>query len=67
MDTHIKMKKQSKYKIKSNRRQQQRKRRKRPKITIQKKIKKMAISTQTYIVTLNVNGLNVPNKRHREA
>ena len=25
----------------------------------------MAISTHTYIVTLNVNGLNVPTKKHQ--
>ena len=30
-------------------------------------IKKMAIGTYTSIITLNVNGLNVPTKRHRLA
>ena len=28
-------------------------------------IKKMAVGTYISIITLNVNGLNVPNKRHR--
>ena len=31
----------------------------------QKTIHKMAISTYLTKITLNVNGLNVPNKRHR--
>ena len=30
-------------------------------------IKKMAIQTQISIITLNVNGLNAPTKRHRLA
>ena len=33
----------------------------------QKTINKMVISTYLSIVTLNVNGLNVPIKRHRVA
>ena len=32
-----------------------------------KAINKMAIRTHTSIITLNVNGLNVPTKRHRLA
>ena len=31
------------------------------------KIKKMAIGTHISIITLNVNGLNAPTKRHRLA
>ena len=31
------------------------------------KIKKMAIGTYISIITLNINGLNVPTKRHRPA
>ena len=30
-------------------------------------IKKMATGTYIWIITLNVNGLNVPSKRHRQA
>ena len=30
-----------------------------------KTVKKMAIRTYISIITLNVNGLNTPNKRHR--
>ena len=30
-------------------------------------IKKMAVQTQISIITLNVNGLNAPTKRHRLA
>ena len=30
-------------------------------------IKKMAMGTYTSIITFNVNGLNVPSKRHRVA
>ena len=32
-----------------------------------KTIKKMAIGTYILIITLNVNGLNAPTKRHRLA
>ena len=32
-----------------------------------KTIKKMAIGTHILIITLNVNGLNAPTKRHRLA
>ena len=31
------------------------------------RIKKMAIGTYISIITLNVNGLNAPTKRHRQA
>ena len=41
------------------------KRRKRPTITKPKTIKKMVIGTYMSIITLNVNGLNAPSKRHR--
>ena len=40
------------------------KRRKRPTITKPKTIKKMVIGTYMSIITLNVNGLNAPTKRH---
>ena len=32
-----------------------------------KTIKKMVIGTYILIITLNVNGLNAPTKRHRQA
>ena len=38
--------------------------RKTPTITKPKTIKKMVIETYISIITLNVNGLNAPTKRH---
>ena len=38
--------------------------RKRPTENKPKTIKKMVIGSNTSIITLNVNGLNAPNKRH---
>ena len=41
------------------------KRRKRPTENKPKTIKKMVIESYISIITLNVNGLNAPTKRHR--
>ena len=41
------------------------KRRKRPTQNKPKTIKKMVIGSYIFIITLNVNGLNAPIKRHR--
>ena len=65
MDTH--KKKQSKHNTKDRQQitredNKRNVRKKRPKI-----IEKMAISTYLSIITLNVNGLNIPTKRHRLA
>ena len=43
------------------------KRRKRPTENKHKKIKKMMRGSYMLIITLNVNGLNVPTKKHRLA
>ena len=67
MDTQLKRKNQPKHNTKDGLKREGNKRgrgKKRPKITIQK-IKKMAISTNLSIITLNVNGLSAPIKRHR--
>ena len=52
---------------KHKRREQKRKGRKKTYKDKPKAIKKMAVGTFTLIITLNVNGLNVPTKRHRLA
>ena len=43
------------------------KRKKRPTIKEPKTIKKVVIGTYIFVITLNVNGLNAPTKRHRLA
>ena len=48
-------------------REQNRKGRKKTYKSQPKTIKKVAIGTYISIITLNVNGLNVPTKRHRLA
>ena len=66
IDTHTKKKKQPKHNTKyghQTTREQKRKERKRP----TKTIKKMSIGTYISIITLNVNRLNAPIKRHRLA
>jgi len=44
---------------------EQKKGRKKDQKTKSKKINKMAVRTYISIITLNVNGLNAPTKRHR--
>ena len=48
-------------------REQEKKGRKQSSKNKSKKINKMAIRTSISIITLNVNGLNAPTKRHRLA
>ena len=53
--------------IKPERREQEKKGRKKNNKNKSKAINKMAIRTYISIITLNVNGLNAPTKRHRLA
>ena len=64
-DIHTKRKEDTKIVIKS----QDKKRREQGETynTKSKTINKMAIGTYLLIITLNANGLNAPNKRHRLA
>ena len=66
MDTHIKKKKQSKHSTKDSQEKTTKEegQKKDPKQQ-SKTIKKMVIRTYLYLITLNVNGLNTPTKRHR--
>ena len=73
-DMHIKKKKQSKHNTKEsqqitkedNKRRKEEKKKKDPRQQ-SKTIKKMAISTYLSTITLNINGQNAPNARHRLA
>ena len=70
INTHAKKKKQSKYNTKDSHqitREHKRKGRKKTYKNKSKTIKKMAIRIYISIITLNVNGLNAPTKRHRLA
>ena len=69
IDTHTKKKKQSKYNIKVSHQitREENKRGREEKIynNKSKTITEMAIRTNILIITLNVNRLNAPTKRHR--
>ena len=70
IDTHTKKIKQPKQNSKDGHqttREQKRKGRKKTYKNKPQTIKKMAIEMYTSIITLNVNGLNVPTKRYRLA
>ena len=71
IDTHMKKKKQPKHNTtdvhQTTREENKRKRRKKTYKNKHKTIKKMAIGIHILIITLNVNGLNAPTKRHRLA
>ena len=70
IDTHTNKKKQSKDNTKDSyqtTREKEKKGRKKSNKNKSKAINKMAIRTYISIITLNVNGLNAPTKRHRLA
>ena len=70
IDTHTKKKKQSKHNTKDRhqvKREQKKKGRKKTFKNKSKTMNKTAIRTYILIITLNVNGLNAPTKRHRLA
>ena len=68
IDTHTYKKNQSKYNTKDShqtKREQEKRRSKKSNKNKSKRVNKMAVRTYISVITLNVNGLYVPTKRHK--